>query len=78
MIKTKQPIIRDFYVNTEQIAERFSVSPKSIKAWIREYDLPVFQKTPNSPYMIFEEDIVEKWLPKMRNCLSKHRTKNLS
>jgi len=65
------PIIRDFYANTERIAARFSVSVKTIKAWVRMMDLPVYQKTPNSSYMIFEEDIIQKWLPKMKNFLSK-------
>jgi len=69
--KLNRPQLRDFYANTEQIAARFSVSTKTIKNWIKNMGLPVFQKTPNSPFMIFETDIAEKWLPEIRKYLEK-------
>lgn len=73
MPKNKAPLIRDFYANTEQIAARFSVSTKTIKSWIKSMGLPAYQKTSNSPYMVFEDDIVEKWLPKIKEFLIKKK-----
>lgn len=66
-----KPLIRDFYANTEQIAERFSVSPSTIKKWIKRMKLPVYQNTPNSSYMIFEDDIQVRWLPIIKSYLAK-------
>lgn len=75
MPNPKKPQIRDFYANTEQIAERFNVSSKTIKNWIKKIGLPVFQNTPNSPYMLFETDIKNEWLPKIRKYLEKKQKK---
>lgn len=73
MAKDKRPQYRDFYANTEQIADRFNVSIKTIKSWIKNIGLPVIQRTKNSPYMVFEEDIKEKWLPLIKKYFEKKK-----
>jgi uncharacterized protein YjcR len=73
MSKDKRPQIRNFYANTQQIADRFNVSIKTIKSWIKNIGLPVIQKTKNSPYMVFEEDIKNKWLPLIKEYFEKNK-----
>jgi transposase len=75
MSKDKGPQIRDFYANTQQIADRFNVSIKTIKSWIKKIKLPVIQKTKNSPYMAFEEDIKKEWLPLIKEYFKNKKGK---
>ena len=66
-----KPIIRDFYFNTRQIADRLGVSIRRVKRLIKQYDLPVLQKFPNSSYMVSEDDIIRIWLPQIQEKLKK-------
>lgn len=63
-------MIKDFYATTEQIANRFGVSEKTLKRWIRKKDFPAYQETANSPYMAYENDIKE-WLNNLKSKLIK-------
>jgi len=61
----REPVIRDFYADTEQIAARFGKSKKTIKRWIKYKNFPAWQETPQSPYMTTEQEI-QTWIAEFR------------
>ena len=61
-----EPLIRDFYADTDQIAARFGKSKNTIKRWIKDRNFPAWQATPQSPYMATEKEI-QAWIAEFRN-----------
>jgi len=60
------------YPNPEAIADRLTVSQKTVKRWIKDEGLPAFQESSTGPHMCLESQLIV-WMLDFAKRMKKKR-----